>query len=174
LSVIQWRSCCCPIPWERNIWQRIFVRVRPWLSGNVSWRYNRKIHNYQNIRWTRLGFCFGVVMELGHIIARYKNMSDIADIYGDRRGVGTCWTFCITRLWSRKRTSYSFNNRLSPTRSIVDRCSGTTTCHNNNIPISFCHLIFWKYAVWYENPTSCLNHWVPVHVAEKIESSNVN
>jgi hypothetical protein len=31
-------------------------------------------------------------MYRGHTIAQYKNMFDIADIYGDRRGIRTCWT----------------------------------------------------------------------------------
>jgi hypothetical protein len=30
-------------------------------------------------------------MYRGHIISQYKNMFDIADIYGERRGVGTFW-----------------------------------------------------------------------------------
>jgi hypothetical protein len=31
-------------------------------------------------------FCFAVVMYRGHIIAQYKNIFNIADIHGDRRG----------------------------------------------------------------------------------------
>jgi hypothetical protein len=36
-------------------------------------------------------FCFSVVLYRGHIIAQYKNMCDIADIYGDRNGAKTSW-----------------------------------------------------------------------------------
>jgi hypothetical protein len=53
------------------------------------YRDNRtgRIHNYQMIRYICFGFCFGVVMYRGHIIAQYKNIFDIADIYGERRAV---------------------------------------------------------------------------------------
>jgi hypothetical protein len=36
LSVTQRWSFCCPIPWWRNIWQRISVRLRPWLAFDKS------------------------------------------------------------------------------------------------------------------------------------------
>jgi hypothetical protein len=81
LSLTQRWSFCCPIPWWRNIWQRISVPLRPWLAGSIKWRYNGKIHDYENIRWICFGFCFGIMMYRGHIISQYKNMFDIADIF---------------------------------------------------------------------------------------------
>jgi hypothetical protein len=103
-SVTQRWSFCCLIPWSRNIWQRISVRLLPWLAGNVEWRYDGKIHNYRNIRWICFGFYFGVVIYLGHTIAQYKNIFDIADIYGDRRGVRTFWISYISFISSLDRS----------------------------------------------------------------------
>jgi hypothetical protein len=35
------------------------------------------------------------VIYRGHIIAEYKNMLDMTNIYGDRKGVRTFWTYHI-------------------------------------------------------------------------------
>jgi hypothetical protein len=40
--------------------------------------------HWMNVSWFLFGCCDGA----GHIIARYKNMSVIADIYGDGRRPG--------------------------------------------------------------------------------------
>jgi hypothetical protein len=86
LSVTQRWSFCCPIPWWRNIWQRISVRLRPWMAFDKKWRANGKIHNYQNIRWMCFGFSFTVVRYRGHILAEWENRFVIADFVGTRRG----------------------------------------------------------------------------------------
>jgi hypothetical protein len=46
------------------------------------------------------------VIYRGHIIAQYKNIDDIADIHGDRRGVRSFWTPYIRAHFIREKQEY--------------------------------------------------------------------